>query len=532
MMKALLSARFQALLAGLTAQGRIKKKKSTGTIALFIFLYLYVLVVAVGMMCWLTHSLAVTYHAIGLDWLYFSIIGTMALALSVIGTVFTTQNQLYDAKDNQLLLSMPIKPGMILLSRMIPLLAMNLLFTCVVMVPASVMYAIVAGFSLAGLLCQLAATVAICLLAQGIACLLGWLLHLLLARMNKSAASMVFMVVFLGIYFTVYSQASEILQSIAMNAQQIADAMQSWVWPLYAMGIGSLGNLLYLLAFIAIAAGVFGLVYFFLSATFLRTATRSGSARKRKKLDVSRSGISSPANAVVQKELRKFLSSPVYLTNMGLGVIMTAILPVAGLIFKDRIVPILALLDPSGDYLPAVICGILAFSASMCCISTPSVSLEGKNLWILRAAPISSRSILLAKLRFHCLMTVPVIAISGLVLSIAYGCGAMGILLSVLIPCLLAVFTGLLGLWAGLMWAKLDYINEAYPCKQSVSVVVAMFVPWGMVILLGLAYIPLSKLMGITVYLFICAFLLLAFCAFLFRVVTGWGVKKWESLQA
>ena len=34
----------------------------------------------------------------------------MALTLSFVGSVFATQNQLYDANDNEFLLSMPIPP--------------------------------------------------------------------------------------------------------------------------------------------------------------------------------------------------------------------------------------------------------------------------------------------------------------------------------------------------------------------------------------------------------------------------------------
>lgn len=531
MMKALLSVRFRALFAGLTAQGQNKKKKNPGMIVLFVILYLYLIAVIAGMMCWTFASLASAYHPLGLDWLYFSMAGMMALALSVIGSVFTTQSQLYDAKDNELLLSMPIKPGMILLSRMVPLLALNLLFSGTVMIPAMVMYAIFAKFSVLGLLCQLISLLAVCLIAQAIACLLGWLLHLLLSRTNKSLASVIFMVAFLGIYFTVYSQAGAILQAIALNGQQIADTLQTWVWPLYAMGLGCLGSFSDFLIFAVIAAALFAVVYFILSLTFIRTATAKRSSAKKAKLNIDKVKICSPIQAVIHKELRRFLGCPVYLTNMGLGVILTAALPVAGIIFKDSIMPVLALLDPSGAYLPAVICGILAFSVSTACISTPSVSLEGKSLWILKSMPIPSKSILLGKLYFHCLMTVPAATLSGLILAITYGCSGPGILLCALIPGLLAVLTGLIGMWAGLMWAKLDYISEAYPCKQSVSVLVSMFAPWGLVFLLFILFILLAPFVHMIGFLSLSALILLALCFALYRVMIGWGVKKWDALQ-
>ena len=532
MIRALLSVRFRALLAGLTAQGRKKKKKSTGMMVLFAILYVYLLAVIAGLMCVTFYPLAQAYHAIGLDWLYFSVAGLMALALSVIGSVFTTQSQLYDAKDNEMLLSMPIPPRTILLSRMVPLLALNLLFSGIVMVPAMVMYAIGAECSLSGLLCQFLAWLAVCLLAQAIACLLGWLLHLLLRRMNKSLASLLYMVVFLGVYFAVYSQAGNILQSMALNGQVIASALQTWVWPLYAMGLGSLGKGLYLLLFLLICAAVFGVVYWVLSATFLHAATSRSSSHKRRKLNMEEIKVSSPIRAILGKELRKFLGCPVYLTNMGLGVILTLALPIAGIIFKSQLLPMLALLGGSEGFLPLIICAMLTFAISTSDISTPSVSLEGKNLWILRSMPVASRDILKAKLYFHILMTVPVSMLSGLVLSITYGCSIADIVLTTIIPGLLALFTGLVGLWAGLMWAKLDYISEAYPCKQSVSVLVAMFAPWSLAILLGVSYIFLSAFLSPTAFLVLCALVLSGLCFVFYRIVTSWGAKKWESLQA
>ena len=286
MMKALVLLRFRALLAGLTAQAQKKNKRSRGTLILFAFLFLYVFAVIAGMMGFTFYNLAQPYHLLGLDWLYFAMAGLMGLGFAVLGSVFTTQSQLYDAKDNPLLLSMPIPPRTILISRMLPLLALNLLFSGLVMVPALVVYAVFVEFSPAGVVLQLLCLLGIALLAQAIACLLGWLLHLLLSKLNKSVASILYLVVFLGLYFYIYSQANQILTSMLMHTQQIADAVSTWIWPIYAMGMGSLGHIGLLLVFLGICGLCFAVIYAVLSATFLRTATMSSASRKRQKLDL------------------------------------------------------------------------------------------------------------------------------------------------------------------------------------------------------------------------------------------------------
>lgn len=529
MMKALLAVRFRALFVGMMTRGR-KKKNSAGMTLLFLFLYLYLAAVVVGMMVFLFHSLAVPYHTQGLDWLYFSMAGMMGLFFSVLGSVFTTQSQLYDAKDNSMLLSMPLHPWQILLSRMLPLLALNLLFTGIVMLPASIVYGVEVGFSAGNFLAQLLALLAVCVLAQAIACLLGWLLHLLLSKLNKSFASMLYMVVFLGIYFYLYSQMGTILNKIAANGEAIATTFQAKIQPLYILGLGCTGNWGKLLIFLLLCSAVFGLVYWILSVTFLRTVT-SQRSRKKRKLDLKEGSISKPSQAIVRKEFKKFLGCPVYLTNMGLGIVLTAALPVAGLIFRDKIMELFSLLPFLKPYTSLIICAFLSFTVSTIDISTPSVSLEGKNIWILKSMPLSGRAILEAKLRFHMVMAVPVTAVSGLILAVTFGCSPLDAILVALTPGLLAALCGFIGMICGLQWARLDYISEAYPCKQSVSVLVTIFAVWGIPVALGLLYgLGLAPILSPTVFLFLTCLLLLLACWGLHRMVVTWGAKKWDAL--
>ena len=534
MMKALLKVRLRAMLAGLMQQSRQKKKKSKGMTVLFAVLYVYVAVVVVGMMCLMFGQLAQPYHALGLDWLYFAMAGLMGLMFSVFGGVFSTQNQLYDAKDNDLLLSMPIKPGMILLSRMVPLLGLNLLFVGLVMLPASAMYAILVQFSLLNFLIQIFAVIAVCLLSQAICCLLGWGLHLLLSKMNKSFASVLYMVVFLGVYFAVYSQAGGIMNAMAMEGAAIASALQVWVWPIYALGMGCNGEILHFIAFVAICAAVFGAIYFLLSKTFLKAATSRRSAGKRR-LNMEQVKAATPTWAIIFKEWRHFLGSPVYLTNMGIGIILMAALAVAGVILRGKLLATLVEfaavgMDLSG-YIQLIICAVLAFLSCMNFVSAPSVSLEGKNLWILKSMPVTSKQIIHAKLKFHCLLTTPVAVVAGLVLAAAYGCGIADILLCAAIPGILSILCGLVGMVFGLKWARLEWLNEAYPCKQGAAVAITMFAMMGVPVVLGLAYFLFAGFgLTPTVFLVLCAAVLCAVCFGLYRLLMGWGIRKWDSL--
>lgn len=534
MMKALLSVRLRAMLAGMTAQTRQKNRKSKGMVVLFGILYLYLLVVIVGMMCLVFSQLAPVYHTMGLDWLYFSMAGLMGFGFSVFGSVFMTQSQLYDAKDNDLLLSMPIRPGMILLSRILPLLGLNLLFAGLVMLPASVMWAVLVEFSFSNFLLQLVGMSAVCVLSQSVSCLLGWGLHLLLSKMNKSFASVLYMAVFLVIYFAVYSQAGNIMNAMAMDGEAIAGGVRSWVWPMYALGVGCGGDLLYMLLFAGICAGAFALVYYVLSVTFLKSATFRRSV-KRKKLDMGSMKAGNAAQAIVYKEWQHFLGSPVYLTNMGIGILMAAAVAVAGVVFRGTLLEMMEQFSTMGmdlsGYIPLFICAILGFLVSTMVVSAPSVSLEGRNLWVLKSMPVSGKQILLAKLRFHCLLTTPVTMAAGLVLAVTYGCGIVEVLLCAAVPGLLTVLCGVLSMVCGLKWAKLEWLSEAYPCKQGMAVAISMFSMMGIPLLLGVGFVLLAGY-GIlpNLYLILCAAVLGAAGLGFYRLMVTWGVHRWDSL--
>jgi ABC-2 type transport system permease protein len=56
----------------------------------------------------LFYSIGKLFGGTELEWFYFALAGIISFALSFVGSVFATQTQIYDARDNELLLSMPV----------------------------------------------------------------------------------------------------------------------------------------------------------------------------------------------------------------------------------------------------------------------------------------------------------------------------------------------------------------------------------------------------------------------------------------
>lgn len=529
MLSSLIRLRFKALYGGMLRK-KGTKKSGAGTKVLFVFLYVYLVVVFFGLFGSMFLLMADTYHEAGLDWLYFSMAGLMGFALSLIGSVFTTQDQLYSAKDNDLLLSMPIPSWMILLSRMISLYAMNIVFSSVVLLPAIAVYIFMVGMSVVGFLFTLVNFFLVPLLALAVACVLGLGLHKLIQRMNKSVVTLVYLAVFLVLYFFGMSKSNAILAAMVDNGAAISGAMRAWGWPMYAFGMAATGSAVHFLIFAAIVAAVFGVIYLFLSCTFLNATLAGGRASKRRKVDLGSIRSSSVTRSLIYKEWRRFFTSPTYLANMGMGVIMIAAMGVAGVIFRSAVRELLVMIP---DFGPILLATALLATATMAPITAASISMEGKNLWILRAMPLDGWTILKAKLLFHVLMLVPVSCLAALVLSIVYGFGIADILLCTLLPALSCLFVGLAGLLANLKWPRFDWVSDAYPCKQAAPVMVTTLGGMGLimvivavVVVMILTEVPVH---GLAVLLGACA-LFAALDALLLRALRTWGVRQWENL--
>ena len=122
MILTLIKLNLRALLAGLYRRFNRKKKIKPIVVVLVGLLVVYI-VAALGLMFGgMFYVLCAPMFDYGLGWFYFAIAGILVFILCFIGSVFMVQTQIFAARDNELLLSMPIKPLAILSGRLFALL--------------------------------------------------------------------------------------------------------------------------------------------------------------------------------------------------------------------------------------------------------------------------------------------------------------------------------------------------------------------------------------------------------------------------
>ena len=229
MLSKLIRLRLKGMLSR-TASGRNGKRKGgKGMMILFLIIMLYCIVVFAGLFYLMFRTMAQALCGTPYDWYYFAMVGLFSFALSFFFTAFTAKSELFEAKDNELLLSMPIKPRLILMSRMATLLLMEYLFALLVLIPAGFAWFMTAGVQAVQLVLYIVCSLLLSLLSAAIACVFGWLLALLLSHVrNKTFITMVFSLVFMGCYFYFYMNVQKYITMLLENHEAIADGMRGW----------------------------------------------------------------------------------------------------------------------------------------------------------------------------------------------------------------------------------------------------------------------------------------------------------------
>ena len=143
--------------------------------------------------------------------------------------------------------------------------------------------------------------------------------------------------------------------------------------------------------------------------------------------------------------------------------------------------------------LPLLGCAAVCLAAAPNTVTAPSVSLEGKNLWILQSRPVDGKKILFAKLKLHMVITAPIAFLCGVVLNILLKPSPVTAVLTLILPCVFIFLCGELGLLLNLKMPKLDWTNEAVTVKQSMSVMISLFANWGIIMLLAGVYYLLPE---------------------------------------
>ena len=507
------------------------KSRSKAAVAGYIALFVVLMVgVLGGMFTMLALGLCGPLAAVGMDWLYFALMGLLAVLLGAFGSVFNTYSGLYLAKDNDLLLSMPIPVGTLMASRLLSVYLMGLMYSAVAIVPAVIVdWAVVpvtAGAVLGGVLLVLLISVFVLTLS----CALGWLVAKISLKLkHKSFVTVIVSLAFIGGYYFFYFKAQAVIEDLLANAAVYGARIRGAAYPLYLFGRVGAGDGAAMLVVSAVVLALFAALWALLRHSFLKIATATGYAERRRYREQAAVRRSASA-ALLAKELGRFASSPNYMLNCGMG---TLLMPVAAVALLWKRGALLTALNgvfggDAADMMPVLLAAAVCLLAAMNDMAAPSVSLEGKSLWLSQSLPVTPWQVLRAKLTMQLLLTLTPVAVCLVCAALAVPMTAAELAMLTAVSLLFTAFSALLGLFLGLRMPNLTWTREIIPIKQSASVAITLFSGWGYTLLLVSGYLLAGRHIGAAGYLGCFAAATLLACAMLFL----WLKKKGGAVFA
>ena len=471
-----------------------KQRTQTGKLA-FGALYGAIALVLMASFASLSWPLAQLLLPGGWETLYFLVLELLALLVSVLAGALSSYNRLFQAKDNDLLLALPIPPWMIFAVRLCGLYEMSLFYLLLVWVPAEAAYARFAPHPLGGILSAVPMALLLAGAASVLAALLGWAVALLVAKAGRHKAlfTVAASLGFLALYFLGYQKSGALLNALLSSALWGGgEGLPQGGWLL--LGRAACGDIPALLGLLLSLAAVCTVLGKLLSGPYLRLmTTRTGGAASKMKAVPSRRV--SVRRALLRRELLQLLA--VQLLPPGLAGAAAAF--------------------------------AVALGAGTNCLTAPSVSLEGESLWRIRSLPVSPWQTLRAKLELHLAVTLPpALLCAGVLLAVVRAALPM-VLLGLLAVALFVVLSAAGGLVLGVLMPSFHWTSETAVIKQSPFCLLAMLLSWGAALALFAGTAALSHRMPPAVSLSLACLLLAGADALALRWLKTKGAARFET---
>ena len=387
---------------------------------------------------------------------------------------------LFDAADLERLSPLPLSPVSVIISRFFILYAEELLFSAAIVLPASLVYLMLERPGIGSLFMILLALPFQPLLPLTTAAALGTII--LAAGAGMKHRGVVRMILTTG--FSLLVVAGSFAFSFGIREPDMGDLgglLESAVaagirfYPpagLYAAGVSD-QRISDLLLFAGLSAGMFAV---FTAAAGPRFREISGmlsqhGAGKRFRMGTQR--LQPVWKAEYFRELRRYFASHIYVSNtLVIYLLIPAAAAALAVMGNARIAAAMQLSeDETGRLLRTGIPFLMSLLAAMGNTAPISLSMEGKQLWLLQSLPIRPQSVFLGKILVNLTMGVPSVLLSALLVTL--GGWADGIWTAAF-PAASLWLLSALGVWINLKLPSFDWESETAAVKQSISLLVSM----------------------------------------------------------
>ena len=492
------------------------KKKKIGIIVLLIYLifcFMYTFKINLN-------TIFETLKSLNLTSYFLSVIVFLASLFSFCMTFFLAKNILFQNKDNDLLLTLPLKKELIISTRLTYLYLYNLVLTLLCLIPGLYIYITNIGISLNLVIISVILVFFTPIIPTLLASVFGYLIAFLTNKFSKSNLfEYIFNLLFIGMYFLVLFNNNSFLVNIILNKN-----IKYILFPLYLIN-KSLINPLYIVIYIIfnllilyLFIKLFKNIYFKLIINVNKVITKNNY-----NINSNKNSYNNKNKSLLKKEIRNYFSSFVYVFNTLIGPFLLILFTIY-LIFDNKIITSIGKDIDIRIYIYLIITFVICLTNITCC----SISMEKQNFYMLKTLPLSEKEILNSKLKLNILLVLPSVIFFLIVIYLKGYIKFYDAYLLLFYSCFLNLFVSMYGLIVNLKFPMFDALNDQIIVKRSTSVLI------GTIVLTIICLCLVSFVMEYNVkynhLIELSILIVLALDIILNFILNKWGIKRFRKL--
>lgn len=419
--------------------------------------------------------------------------------MTLIEGIYKAGNLLFNCKDDNLMFSLPIKKSTVLFIRIFKFYVFEILYNAIFLVPAMVAYIRYAGIDATFVIASLLALVLLPIIPVVISCFIGGFISAASSKFKLKNIVQILLttVLLLGVFYFSFN-LQNIIKDITKNATSINEVITKLYYPAGAyIKLITDFNVKDLGLFIAIHIALFTITAFLLGKAYFKINSKVKTVKTSKTNNLEyRIKTHTPMKSLVKKELRKFVSSPVFVINTGFGLVLF----LAGCIlinikFESTVQMVVEqgfniTIEQIKEYMPVIQFGLVCFASLMSSITCSMISLDGKTINVLKSLPVKPYKIIMSKVYTAVLIMLPFIFAGDIIMFVNFKFNILEMVMILIASIVLPFVSELIGIIVNLKYPKMDAQNDTEVVKQSMSSLIA--VSTGM-ILIGLTIFLLYK---------------------------------------
>lgn len=338
-------------------------------------------------------------------------------------TTLTKANSvLFRMKDYDLLASLPISKNELLVSKIINIIGLNPIISLLLGIPTAIIYGMMNSVDGLFYLYTLIVFIFVPFFPIIVGCLFSYLFGFIpMKQKNKNLLSTVLYLAFVIVLLFFSFNISEDPQKLNMQLDSMVNTFEKLNILSRIAISGILGNVYELLLYVGINVILTVCFTLLVSLGFNKIVSNlnyNGKSVKYKFKETDYNALS-PTKALLKKEFSLYFSMPSYIMNTVVGSIMSVIITVVLCLKLEDLSGMISVDGFSGyDFYVISFMVVYLFTFGLANTTTATISLEGKNFWIIKSLPIDYKPVFKAKMLLNIIVNAIFLFIDFVLLSI------------------------------------------------------------------------------------------------------------------